>query len=94
MWTQAILQGCSGRTASALCGELGVLPALRSPCLPQDIFRQVIAQGKLTPGVLRAFQASGHEEVSQAIHSLNIQDVPAILPLTRNLWLGDKPGYY
>ena len=54
----------------------------------QQIFEQVLARGKLTPAVLQAFTTSGHDQVLQRVHSLDIQDLPAVLPLTRNLWLG------
>ena len=54
-----------------------------TPSHAQDIFHQVIQLGKLTPGVLRSFQTSGHDRVLHDIDSLNIQDVPHVLPLTR-----------
>ena len=76
--------------------------ALFSPdCAAQDFkllilhpCQQVLERGKLTPSVLQLFLDSGHDRVLEHIQQLNIQPVPHTLPLTRNLWLGDKPNYY
>ena len=55
---------------------------------------QVVARSKLTPAVLQLFLDSGHERVLQHIQQLNIQQLPHVLPLTRNRWLGENPHYY
>lgn len=59
-----------------------------------EIFDEVLRRGKLSPRVLDLFRATEHEAVLQRISALNIQQLPPILPTTRNLWLGDKPKYY
>ena len=54
----------------------------------------MVARSKLTPAVLQLFLDSGHERVLQHIQQLNIQQLPHVLPLTRNRWLGENPHYY
>ena len=60
--------------------------------LPEELalllFERVLALGLLTPKVLQLFEDTGHSEVELRIASLHIQDLPAVLPTTRNKWLG------
>ena len=60
----------------------------------EQIFDEVLRRGKLSPKVLDLFYQTEHEAILQRISKLNIQNLPPILPTTRNLWLGDKPNWY
>lgn len=58
------------------------------------LFQDVLERGKLTPRVLKLFAATDHSLLTSRIESLKIKDLPAIVPITRNPWLGDKPGLF
>ena len=74
---------------------LGIFEQVLQPLmLSWGKWLQVLARGKLTPVVLKLFLDSEHDRVLQRVQQLNIQQVPHVLPLTRNLWLGDKPNWY
>jgi len=66
--------------------------------LPEEltfaIFEAVLSKGKLTPRLLELFWKTDHESIQQRVTALKIQWIPPVLPTTRNLWLGDKPGLY
>lgn len=66
--------------------------------LPEElvcaIFERVLARAKLNPRVLQVFVNTQHELLLDRIRALRVRDTPAIIQDTRNLWLGEKPGWY
>ncbi len=56
--------------------------------LALDLLERVLALDLLTPKVLELFEKMGHTEVDIRITELNIQELPLLLPTTRNRWLG------
>ena len=57
--------------------------------LALELLELVLSLGLLTPKVLEMFERLGHTEVDIRITELNIQELPLLLPTTRNRWLGD-----
>ena len=53
-----------------------------------ELWDRVLSLGQLTPKVLEMFERAGHTDVNKRIEDMNLQEVPAILPTTRNRWLG------
>jgi hypothetical protein len=70
-------KACRNKTLDGLPEELVV-----------ELFERVLRLGFLTPKVLAMFEGTGHEEVCRRIQGLNIQQLPHILPITPNKWLG------
>jgi len=68
---------CRNKTLDGLPEELVI-----------DLFERVMRLGYLTPKVLAMFERTEHEEVQWRIQGLNIQQLPHILPITPNKWLG------
>ena len=66
--------------------------------LPEEltfaIFEAILAKGKLTPRLVELFWKTDHETIRQRVTALRIQWVPPVLPITRNLWLHERPGFY
>jgi len=88
----SLLELCIDTLAShiELCSELQGVPEE----IVLDVFERVLVKGKLTPRVLHLFEATDHTSVSYRIKALNIQDVPPLIPETRNPWLGQNKGWY
>lgn len=66
--------------------------------LPEElvckVFEEVLARGKLTPRVLELFKQTEHDLVLGQVQALKVQSLPPVLPITRNTWLHEKPGWY
>ena len=56
--------------------------------LALELLERVLSLGLLTPKVLEMFERLGHTEVDIRIAELNIQELPLLVPTTRNRWLG------
>lgn len=58
------------------------------------MFEAVIAKGKLTPRVLELFKQTEHDLVLSQVRALKVRSLPPVLPITKNTWLHEKPGWY
>ena len=56
--------------------------------LALELLERVLSLGLLTPKVLEMFERLGHTDLDIRIAELNIQELPLLLPTTRNRWLG------
>lgn len=74
---------CSSHAAPV---DLSVLPEEAA----HELLQGVLLRGKLTPRLVSAFLATGHELVIEHIKALNLRDLPPVIPDTRNPWLGDE----